>query len=84
MKRREFIMLIGGVATWPLAARAQQGERMRRIGFLGTGAALGWQPWIATFVQRLRDLGGSEGHTVAIEYLDISPTLLARANKVIE
>jgi putative tryptophan/tyrosine transport system substrate-binding protein len=69
MRRRQFLTLLGGtVAAWPLTARAQQGERMRRIGFLGAGAALGWQPWIATFVQRLRDPGWSEGHTVAIEY----------------
>jgi putative ABC transport system substrate-binding protein len=69
VKRREFITLFGGVATsWPLAARAQQTGRLPTIGFLGGATASAWTNWSAAFVQRLRELGWSEGRTVSIEY----------------
>ena len=70
MMRREFITLLGGAATiaWPRAARAQQPGKLPTIGFLGsTTASIGSQ-WVVVFVQRLRELGWIEGHTVAIEY----------------
>ena len=69
MKRREFMALLGGAAAaWPLAARAQPTAKLPTIGFLGTAAASAWAPWTAAFVQRLRELGWIEGHTVAIQY----------------
>jgi putative ABC transport system substrate-binding protein len=68
MRRRDFITLLGGAAaTWPLAARAQQPGKLPKIGFLGSGSASGWSPWTAAFVQRLNELGWTEGRTVAIE-----------------
>ena len=59
MKRREFITLLGGAAAWPLAARAQQGERMRRIGVLMPSAADDpeFQARMTAFVQGLAQLG---------------------------
>jgi len=52
--------------AWPLAAQAQQ-TRLPIIGFVGTDAAA-WSPWTTAFVQRLHELGRTEGRTVAIEY----------------
>jgi putative ABC transport system substrate-binding protein len=67
--RREFISLLGGAAAlWPLAAGAQQSRRVPTIGFLGSSTASAVNPWVAAFVQRLRELGWIEGRTVAIEY----------------
>jgi putative tryptophan/tyrosine transport system substrate-binding protein len=67
MRRRAFISLLGGAATWPLAARAQQPGKLPIIGFLGANPSIESQR-VAAFVQRLRELGWIEGRTVSIEY----------------
>src|SRR5262249_40466836 len=68
VKRRDFITLLGGVATAsPLVARAQPGK-LPTIGYLGTAAASAWAPWTAAFVQRLHELGWIDGRTVVIHY----------------
>jgi len=71
MRRREFIAIVGGaVATWPLAARAQQTSSVRRVGVL-----MGWnesdreaQSNLATFVQELQQLGWTDGRNMRIDY----------------
>ena len=71
MKRREFITLLGGAAVaWPLAARAQQAERMRRIGVLAARSADDpeWRARMAAFHQGLQELGWIVGRTVQIEH----------------
>jgi ABC-type uncharacterized transport system substrate-binding protein len=70
LKRREFITLIGGAAAaWPLTARAQQGERMRRIGVLMTTAAGDpeGQTRVAAFLQGLQPLGWTVGANVRLD-----------------
>jgi putative ABC transport system substrate-binding protein len=68
VKRREFIMLLGGAAAWPIVARAQQSERIRRIGWLdGTnGSDPETITRIAVFRSELRALGWVEGQTIEI------------------
>src|SRR5215472_2234739 len=68
MKRRKFLATLGGAAAWPLAARAQQPGKLPTIGFLVSGTPSSHGPWVAGFVQRLRELGWIEGRTIAIEY----------------
>jgi putative ABC transport system substrate-binding protein len=69
IRRREFIFTLGGAAAaWPIAARAQQPGKLPTIGFLGSTTASIASQWVVVFVQRLRELGWIEGHTVAIEY----------------
>jgi ABC-type uncharacterized transport system substrate-binding protein len=70
VRRRDFITLLGGAAAWPMAARAQQRERMRRIAVL-SGLAADDQDnkvRLAAFQERLQQLGWTDGHNVRIDY----------------
>jgi putative ABC transport system substrate-binding protein len=69
VKRRELITLVGGAMAWPLAARAQQGERMRRIGVLMSLAETDpeAQARVAAFRKGLQTLGWAEGRNVRID-----------------
>ena len=70
MRRREFITLLGGAAVaWPLTARAQQPERMRRISvFTGSTDNTNAQARLAEFLQRLQELGWVDGRNMRIDY----------------
>ena len=67
MRRREFVSLFGSAAAgWPLAARAQQ-EQVRRLGFLGASTSAVGGPWLSVLVQRLGELGWTEGRNLQID-----------------
>jgi putative ABC transport system substrate-binding protein len=69
MRRREFIAGLGGAAAWPLAARAQQGDRVRRVGTLMSldeNDPLG-KSFISAFAQALADLGWTDGRNVRMD-----------------
>jgi putative tryptophan/tyrosine transport system substrate-binding protein len=67
--RREFITLLGGAsAAWPLAGRAQQAGKLPTIGFLGSSTLSEASPWVSAFVERLRELGWTEGRNVAMAF----------------
>jgi putative tryptophan/tyrosine transport system substrate-binding protein len=68
--RRKFLATLGGAAAaWPLAAQAQQqGARLPTIGFLGSSTLAEASPWVSAFVERLRELGWSEGRNIALAF----------------
>jgi putative ABC transport system substrate-binding protein len=65
MRRRQFIMLVGGAVAWPLTAAAQ-GERVRRVGVLMSGTAQEPAPqsWVAAFIEELQKFGWTNGRNL--------------------
>ena len=69
MKRRTFIAGLGSAAAWPVAARAQQSDQVRRIGVLMNGAAIGaeYHSYLAAFIQHLQQLEWTDGRNLHID-----------------
>jgi putative ABC transport system substrate-binding protein len=68
IRRREFIAALGGAAAWPLAASAQQGERVRRVGALALGTEPDSLPLQKLIYEELRKLGWIEGRNLRLDY----------------
>jgi len=89
MKRREFITLLGGAATWPLVARAQQPVRVRRIGVISyeNENDADERELRDQFITRLRELGWIEGHNLHTDYRfagDDATRMRAYARELVE
>ena len=69
MRRRDFMTVLAGAAAWPLAARAQQGERVRRIGVLMLGDENDpiMRTWLSAFTQAFAGLGWTDGRNVRMD-----------------
>jgi putative ABC transport system substrate-binding protein len=70
LRRREFIAGLGGAAVWPLVARAQQGDRVRRIGMLWSGDENGpaAKTNVSAFTQALAGLGWTDGRNMRMDF----------------
>ena len=70
MRRRDFIALVGGTAIWPVVARAQQGDRVRRVGVLLAyfESDVQAQAWIKALATSLQDLGWNDGRNIQLDY----------------
>ena len=69
MNKRKFITLLGSAAAWPLAASAQQGDRVRRIGYLTSADENDpvAKTWVSAFTQALAGLGWTDGRNVRMD-----------------
>jgi putative tryptophan/tyrosine transport system substrate-binding protein len=75
MRRREFIAVVAGALSWPVAADAQQTGKMPRIGILNNGSAA-WRTNYP-FFQGLRELGYTEGQNLAVEFRSAAEGIMA-------
>ena len=88
IRRRDFITLLGGAAAWPLATRAQQGDRVRRIGVLMPFYENDpvWKRRLSAFTQALADLGWADGRNVRMDirwYGDDTDRMRALAQELV-
>jgi hypothetical protein len=83
VKRREFITVLGGTAAWPLAARAQQTDRMRRIGVLMSVPESDpeAQDWLGAFSEGLQQVGWTAGRNIQLDYRWAPPFDASRDNE---
>src|SRR5258707_10603108 len=83
LKRRQIITLLGGAAAWPVAARAQQPDQVRRIGVLMSVPENDpqAQAWLGTFSEGLQQLGWTAGGNIRLTIAGLRPSMRSRDNE---